>query len=204
MVTFMAINQPVGRDSWNSDLRKTAHHEAGHAVIAIIVGPPDYRFQSVVIHRPGGDQPASHLSGAVIGPALFPARSMRAEYGTFANFARRILSGPQPRAEAVYRQDMEAQCLVAFAGPLAEAKLCNSSPELILDKEAEGDRIMIENCIRFFDPGEDAFSIARHRLEQRASRLVATHWRDIEAVAVALIRRGELQFDEVAQLIGAS
>jgi hypothetical protein len=85
---------------------------------------------------------------------------------------------------------------VSYAGPIAEAEYCRLTSDecATLWQDAwHGDRANIEKL--------GLTDAERGKARARAQWLVATHWRKIDALATALVERGEMTGDEVNELL---
>lgn len=89
------------------------------------------------------------------------------------------------------------RCAVSYAGPISEAQYCRLSSDqcrVLWDSDAwHGDRANIEKL--------GLTDAERGKARERAQWLVQTHWRKIDALAAALIERGEMTGDEVNEVL---
>jgi hypothetical protein len=100
------------------------------------------------------------------------------------------------------RDDAEAlrrHAIVAFAGPMAELRLCAYSDAECADLWVTDWRDDLGNALRYLDACDGGLCAP---ILRTARRLVRRNWRTIERVAAALIECGELSGDAVDEVIG--
>jgi ATP-dependent Zn protease len=159
----------------HNDLLCTAIHEAGHAVIARVLG---LSSGSVTI-KPSDD--GEELGHAVVGD---PVRDWQ-------------------RGEGPRRPLMEDHVVTLYAGGEAEREILasavvgdgpdfNKARSCICQFGVRGATFV----------GDEVWEKYEERLRKRAALLVQRHRKKIERVAQALVERGILTFDEVNALMG--
>jgi hypothetical protein len=152
-------------------LRAAAHHEAGHAVAAWWHG---MKFRRVTI-KPDGDS---------LGHVLLRQ---------FPKWFRPDLEFDNPRV----RLRLEHHIIVSFAGQLAEAKFRGRRPRWGMDGDNQQ---AVEMAYRVCGSRETAEAYLHYCL--LASRdLVNVRWREIQALAAALLERNTLGYQSAAEVI---
>jgi|SRR5579884_1318366 len=154
--------------------RQTAYHEAGHAVIAFYLFLP-FRYASV--------KPADGALGHV--------RFRKAPKWAYDEYSSRPLA---------QRAFWENHIIVSFAGRIAEQKYRGSRVRLGHESDYRG---IADMGLRF---GGDDPKVHVHWfrwLQMRAKGMVDTRWREIEAVAEALLKHERLTRDEIQAVIDA-
>jgi ATP-dependent Zn protease len=159
----------------------TAHHEAGHAVAAIMLDLP---FDYVSIGRGRDDQGEPYL-GAICHPSLLmmPGRN---------SFRARV-------------RNVRNAVMVAYAG--IEAELCfdpNADERLAQDDFDNAENFLSADGL--FPRYPDEASAVRmeqilNRLRREARRLVRKHWALVETLAKALLKRKRLGYDEARSVL---
>lgn len=180
------------QDSWGrgEELKATAHHEAGHAVIDIHIGLP---VKHVDITREGGDlggcqgcdpdqsiiiEAASLLKARAEGRPVDPAKITPATRDWIDKMIRSQMAGPL--AEMQFRGRPLQGAEVFAVGDDRENMKTLASVRWSDDERAN----------RLRDVGVEVTNLIRE----------PAIWRAIEAVANALLGRGILQGDEVNAL----
>jgi len=154
-------------------LRHTAYHEAGHAVASYFLQVP---IRDVTII------PDKDSLGVLTHP---PIRFVR-HPGVFDD-SRRGIDRP------------ERHIIVCFAGPLAQRRFAPGSRWRVgayHDFNAAG-----ELMVRIQDPDPEGARLYGRLLHGRAQVLVKNHWKDIVAVAEALLKHKRLDADGVNAVI---
>ena len=157
----------------DQDRTATAYHEAGHAVIARVLGLPCGRVTIV-----GADE--DELGHAVVGD---PIRTWE--------------RGDGPRRPLV-----EASCISLYAGVEAERVILgqqDSGDDFDSDKATSLIKIIGVRGASYV--GDDVWDRYEARLRRRSNELVRIHQRQIERVAKALQERGTLESEEVDAML---
>ena len=172
--------------------RKHAHHEAGHAVLARRLGVPVLRVViGPVMFRSGG---RFHPDADSFGETAFGGDDL----------------GPSPRT-----------IILTMGGPMAEYRFRGREDWKVLNRRRLGGsdyelvdrlayRLAFESCECSRRMGEGGFDIKSHSrctslflegIRHQAASLVDASWDRIEAVAAALLSRGELSGEDLDGLI---
>jgi hypothetical protein len=174
------IRQERFRKRAQRELRRTAHHEAGHAVLYAKKKVP---FKWVAVRPLLPDQQGG-----------FEDEQMDAfDFG-------RVHCGTTFRYGGGFNDISECwhqELILAYAGPVAEARFLGSTRVSVVG----GDLKMVKVCL------DAAYQEDRQLAEDYldlAKLLVDRHWHEIEAVALALIERRILTTKEVNKIIRAS
>ncbi|WP_292578144.1 hypothetical protein [Mesorhizobium sp.] len=182
-------------------LAPVAHHEAGHAVAAIVLMRQVFdddrefpAFSSVSIYPDPGD---GDYLGVVMSKCFYSAQG-------FTSKRKPIF---QDDLDRYFERDGAIRQIVAYlAGPFAESAFkgyldpfdmaMNASDE----NEGSGDYANAERIyreLRFLMPRRPDWG----RIEDRTARLVLDHWSAIEALAAHLLVKHDLQFDEALTIV---
>jgi hypothetical protein len=161
------------RDS--ADLRRTAYHEAGHAVADFLLAIPLWEVTIV----PDGER----LGHVKDGPRV--RRSIQSE----SDLTLRD------------REQLERRTVAAFAGPRAEAKATgvDVEPQISGDLLLIGNRAHLAGSFFDSDPGEQEAYM--NWLRERARVIVEQGWYLIEALANELLTRPTLSGRAVQRLL---
>jgi hypothetical protein len=100
--------------------------------------------------------------------------------------------GPRPHAHCAHRTETN-KAITALAGDLAEQRACPWSPW-----DAEVDFRVACDTAEHLAPAAPAEALERFLDQARA--LLDRHWREVEAVAAALLGRGKLTGKEIDAL----
>lgn len=165
------------RSRASNDHRNTAYHEAGHVVVSVALGFP---IDKVTIKRH-----RDPLWGVFLGETARPG-------------LRTLEGAAEPRE---FRRMVRDSIISTYAGFEAEL-ICDPGAN---PKHAKHDwdeawsapshySVFPRGCRQVGDEVYEAFLL---RQRQTARLLARKHWRAIEAVAEALLRRGTLSGEEV-------
>ncbi|TIQ59661.1 MAG: hypothetical protein E5X61_01120 [Mesorhizobium sp.] len=182
-------------------LAPVAHHEAGHAVAAIVLNRQMFdddrklpAFSSVSIYPDPGD---GDYLGVVMSKCFYSAQG-------FTSKRKPIFEDDLDR---YFERDCAIREIVTYlAGPFAESAFegyldpfdmaMNASDENEGSSDyADAKRIYGE--LRFLMPRRPDWG----RIEDRTARLVLDHWSAIEALAAHLLVKHDLQFDEALTIV---
>jgi hypothetical protein len=155
-------------------ISETAHHEAGHAVIAAVLGI--LRNNSIITITPDGKGEQGSVS--------FPGQAL--VHGTPW---RLRCSAPHTRKHV----------LTNYAGPAVTLKI---NPDTDLRQEGggyESDMIVAEYLMSFY-----AAPSTQKRTWEKAVALVELYWPSIQAVAAELLKRRTITGAEVKATLRAS
>jgi hypothetical protein len=161
-----------------------AHHEAGHAVLAVVLG---CKVKTATII------PTAEYEGRVV--RSNPLRGLKSELqrqGSRTRSAKRggIALTPQ------WRSRVEQAISITLAGPLAEYRFNPRSRDGCFDD--------------YFPIAALAYSVCGSAKSARAfldkqeiatQHLVNRHWRRIERVAALLLERGKLSGDDLSKVV---
>ncbi len=154
-------------------LESTSYHEAGHAVIAPVLGLPCGKVTVV-----GADE--DELGHAVVGD---PIRTWE--------------RGDGPRRPLV-----EASCISLYAGAEAERVILGQRGDGDgFDSDKATSLIKIIGVRGASYVGDDVWERYEARLRRRSNELVHLHQHRIERVAKALQERGTLEAEEVDAML---
>lgn len=154
-------------------LEATAHHEAGHAIALWHFGRG---FKRVTVDP---DQ-----SKATLGHLLHHKMPKWVDPET--GFSGRI------------RLYLERRIIVCFAGQIAEAKFLGRQPRYGMEQDNDQ---AIDFASSLLGGQQDTFDAYIRYCWLTTRDIVNLHWRDIEAVAVALVERKTLQHRDVLDVI---
>src|ERR1700688_325061 len=154
-----------------------AYHEAGHAVVAFVLGM-DVELVSIETQ---GFPPGWLLRGGVL-----------------ASFN---LKGTENRDEA------ERAATAGLAGEQAERLCCSQKPWRLAKSTQHvrfsGDHTYVEEMLRpFIKDSADERRIIK-RLKETARTLLANHWSSVEALAAKLAKRKVLNGSEIKRLVSS-
>ncbi|MEX0407957.1 hypothetical protein ABGN05_20060 [Aquibium sp. LZ166] len=192
---------PITDEMWPA----VAHHEAGHAVAKIVGGRVLFgegHFTSVGI-RPGAgglhtDRGGNSLDllGFVAGPAFFNLHGLTAP-----------IKFPDDRFRLHLRTCAVWEIIDSLAGPFAEAAFLGDRDPWVMSASAFDLRGWDSSD---YNIAESAYASLRHltprrprwgTLYYRTAGLVLNNWTAIEALAVRLLNKHELEFDEVLEIV---
>jgi hypothetical protein len=156
------------------DLEATAYHEAGHAAMAVMWGIP---IDWVAI------QPLPERFGGRIGGVTFSQDDLGM-----------VMCSREADADELKRTWF-ARMQMVCAGPQAEARF-SGRPVYFLWSDISQIEQLKNSC------GQDQPNQIAVECDHLARLKVAERWRQIEAVALALIDRKYLSGDEVAEITG--
>ena len=176
-------------------LRSAAHHEAGHAVMAVVA----FRTAKFLTN------PSSPLIGFVeIGPST--------QKNVWAGLVERSSIYPDkwPAYKRItwdHRDAMEWEITVYLAGGIAEAIYRGERRKKHVLRFAMLNSGCDEDCASIAAVLADLRKLTgrRHgeqRFAERALALLLKHWPAVEALALALIDQGHIKGDEVEAIIG--
>jgi len=156
------------------EARMTAYHEAGHAVLAVILdlGPGRVTIE--------GD-------GVNAGVALDEGDDPRDE-----------------DAQALYSCAPEAFRMRHAAGYYAGAHATRRAGYLNWRDGAHQDYEAAHHVLDDFAPDEETVDALAKLCERRAELLVECYWPEIEALALALVEHGTIEVDEVRAIVAKS
>ena len=165
---------------------ETSFHEAGHAVIAHLLGKPEY---GAIVHGAGSGTAGT---GDLSTPCKLEDYTPKTTGDCHLNT---LLSGNDGWFEVF--KDMT----ITAAG-YAAASMATNQPVIVLTGP---DRISVASAIGLLFP-EAAQDFETHRAAEslaiaRARYLLHTNWPSVERVALALDTRGRLSAEEVAELM---
>jgi ATP-dependent Zn protease len=155
----------------NAQRRVGAHHEAGHVVIAYVLGIPIHGATVLDSFR------EDNVGGSV---------SIGWLSETLGSWRQR---GKRNRDGAVV---VIAHTMVLMAGRVAEEELCNAW----MEDDDRGDLDMIEALLTTVP-----LPYSREHLRKRTRGLVIRHRKKIERVAIALMIRGTLSASDIVELM---
>jgi hypothetical protein len=144
----------------------TAYHEAGHAVMAFLLG---VRVGKVTI-LPGKDY---------AGAAAIDERLVRFKYGE-------IDTSSQKR-----RNDLEKNCLILLAGPIAQHTFTQKG----ISFHADDDNSKIVACASALNGSPEATCEYIEKLELLVRSELASNWSLVENLAAELMARNEIDGD---------
>lgn len=160
-----------------------AHHEAGHAVAASVLG---------IRYLTAGIVPNEHGRIGVDFKEM-PWISARPDQklAEFTNEQWAELSADDTKWEAWQRRDNDNYAIFMLAGKAAQIEYAGTAR----DEDAKFDYSFIQSLL--------PLCYARlEGLEQAARELVKEYWPSVQAVAAALLRSSQLTSGEVAEIIG--
>lgn len=173
-----------------NDLRYIAHHEAGHAVSAVVLGFP---LRTVDIKRrpmPGGQVSMGFTDTGPVGIKEVAGKGEAA--------ARRLIvqcmTGPLAEMEVNPRLLEEGGDRQDRADAMRTATVAMCVPQ-----DRGGGRMEISSAEQVRN--KDRINALVMSSLQEAAELVATHWPAIHRVADLLIRRQSLTGDEVTEVV---
>jgi hypothetical protein len=187
-----------------------AHHEAAHAVAAHRLIGGNRPFERIIIRRDLktnpiviGDQVLTGYHGVVLRPVLYPLGDL--QENQFAMMS--------PEAQAELAALMKADAQITLAGNIAENEwgARNKLRRHAVDDGYDADNENAKGILRQFLYLSGAPLIRRKRDLQNlfratcdeALRTVRQEWQDIEALAKAVLARGELSYEEAHSMIEA-
>jgi ATP-dependent Zn protease len=154
-----------------------AYHEAGHAVVAALLG----MHVSAVSAQAKGFPPIWHLRGGVI--------------ASFDHIARQN------------RDKAEKAATAGLAGEQAERLWCRQKPwrhaKSYRHASFAGDRAYVEEMLRPVIKGFKNKQRTIKRLKEVARALLTSHWSYVELLAVKLAERKVLSGTEVKRLVAS-
>ncbi|MDF3169789.1 MULTISPECIES: hypothetical protein [unclassified Mesorhizobium] len=178
-----------------------AHHEAGHAVAAIVLHRQTFdddhelpAFSSVSIYPDVGD---GECGGVVEGAGFYSAQG-------FTSKRKPIFEDDMDRC--LERDDAIREIVACLAGPFAESAFEGYlDPRDMAMNASDGnegssdyaDAKRIYGELRFLMPRRPDWG----RIEDCTARLVLDHWSAIEALAAHLLVKHDLQFDEALTIV---
>ncbi|AZO19423.1 hypothetical protein EJ070_00710 [Mesorhizobium sp. M1E.F.Ca.ET.045.02.1.1] len=178
-----------------------AHHEAGHAVAAIVLQRQLFdddrefpAFSSVSIYPDAGD---GDYYGVVICKAFYLAQG-------FTSKRKPIFEDDMDRY--LERDDAIRQIVTCLAGPFAESAfegyldprdMAMNASDANEGSSDYADAKRIYGELRFLMPRRPGW----RRIEDRTARLVLDHWSAIQALAAHLLVKHDLQFDEALTIV---
>jgi ATP-dependent Zn protease len=154
-----------------------AHHEAAHAVVAVVLDVP---LDEVTI-VPSGDAAGSttHPSPLMVDdPDPYPTRS------SLAKLVKAMATGQYAGRAADRRRGCEEERKYAADDENAWELLCN--------------------YVRVRGATNEAYNRLVQRLRREADRLVAAHWPQVEALARVLLERKTMSGEEVLAVVAPS
>jgi hypothetical protein len=164
--------------------RRTAYHEAGHAVIALHHNVPLHGVSII----PGEDSlGAVEPDNPVYGIDRWEALDVRRWRWAWETQFCIVMAGARAQRLVAPKQELEG----AYAGPL-------SSPRLDYAKAAD--------CIEALTDDYDAWIqlACNNRLVGRTDRILRRHRRALDALAHALLRHGRLKGRRALRVVGAA
>jgi ATP-dependent Zn protease len=179
-----------------ADKRRIAHHEAGHAVIARMLGVDVVRASILPTNKERGgslNPSAEHLAGD---DAQARLRGLETD-------AKIALAGPN--AEKKYRPETNVQKAQREQWRDDLAVCTSAAINIVLLRDDPSIRFNFTGA-RDFEPTETQAAEIRqlvNRFSREAQTLVEQHWPAITRVAAALLDRKILYNDEIAALINA-
>jgi hypothetical protein len=164
---------------------ETAHHEAGHAVAAVVL---KRRISYVTIIAEGGDD--GHLGLCRLGdlPTL-----------------REYLDGTTELADRARKQgerDLTRSAIISAAGPAATFRH-RGGAEVWDDPGLIADRNATTGCAAWLAGSSDGASLLVDRWHAEATKIVQEHWTAVCSVAEELLRERVLSGQRVRQLARA-
>lgn len=154
-----------------SSRRGSAYHEAGHAVVSVVLG---FRSIKLVTILPGEGCEA------------------RVEYEPHQAFRPGVEFSPDP--EEVVR----SQVVGFFAGSFAQGRIDGDSTA---DDDSVGDYLKAGTLADPVTESEEKAQAYLRDCAEQAELLVAEHWAEVEAVAAALLERQALSGGDVVAIV---
>lgn len=177
---------------FNKIPRYLAIHEAGHAVVCWYTGT---RFDAIAVRAAKEIEQGPHIDRR--------GRTCRVRglVEVTARFTPEF--GVTPRFETVQRINAQIDILIAYAGPLAEARYRRSAAWMIFLLGGDSDNEQAEARIQCFTYTEDEAEAMRLHLEKmtRAIFRESRIWEAVHRLATALQKRCFLEWEEALSII---
>lgn len=151
----------------------TAHHEAGHAVAALHGG--------------------FDLRKVSMGIVEFEEEGVTEGFARLISPACATIFIPPSTSHSVH--SVEKEIVQYFAGPIAEARF--TAEPICLPEHPGSDLVLVKEAAATAGFSKEYVGI----LLGRARRLIQRKWPDVEIIARALLREGELSKEQVLELV---
>jgi ATP-dependent Zn protease len=159
-------------------LRARAYHEAGHLVVAYLLGRP---FERATIRADPDGALVGYCHHAAL-PAAFATEGLRPD--------------PDPEAN---EQLIQSCVTTALAGGIAEEIVTGGASTWGTDADRHG-----AVNLAVYEVGEEQLEAYLAEARHRAAGLLKQHWSTVEALASALLEHRELDGNRVRELLAGA